>query len=164
MYACGCVCMDVCLHCRLCIPPQVSSPQLLLGRLVFSLWLRLWWTLDDGDDGGGVETRRRGQQVAPPGLQTPGESLESRQARAEALQLFPHPGVLCAESIHLPLKLHFLLLQGLALGNPFDPAAGGVPPVLQGAAPLLQLLDLLAGHAAQVEVQLPYREGHEFTV
>ena len=102
--------------------------------------------------------------MAPSGLQAPGEPLERSQACAEPLQLFPHAGVLRPEPLHLPLELRLLLFQGFALGDPFDPAASGVAPVLQGAPALLQLLDLLTGQAAQVEVQLSYREGHELAV
>lgn len=156
--------VDVCLHCMFCVPLQPPVLQLLLGWLVFSLWLRLWWTLHNGDDWGGVKARRSSQQVVPSCFQTSGKPLERSKARTQALQLFSHAGVLGPQPLHFSLELHFLLLQGFALGHPLDPATGGIAPILQCASALLQFLDFVSRQATQEEVQLPDWEGHELAV
>lgn len=155
--------MCVCIACSASI---ANTPVLwlLLGWLVFSLWLRLRWALHDGDDWGGVKAWRRSQEVVPPCFQTPGKPLERSKACTQALQLFSHAGIFGPQPLHLSLELHFLLLQGFALGHPLDPAAGGIAPILQRASALLQFLDFITREAPQEKVQLPDWQGHELAV
>lgn len=171
MYAYGCRCRFA-LHVPRPSPAPLPPPttttttvrRLLLRWLVFSLRLRLRWTLHNGDDRGGVKTRRCSQQVVPSCFQTSGKPLERGEARTQALQLFPHAGILRPQPLHLSLELHFLLLQGFALGHPLDPATGGIAPVLQRASALLQFLDFISRQATQEEVQFPDRQRHELAV
>lgn len=56
------VSLQVCVCIAGCVPlplPGLLPEVSVLGRLAVPLWLLLGWTLDDGDDRGGVEARGR---------------------------------------------------------------------------------------------------------
>lgn len=116
--------------------------------------------LDDGNHAGGSPLAWR----EGPMSHSPGEALQGLVLGSQGVQLQPHAGVFTSQLVHLLLQLYLLSLQLLLLGDTFDAAAGGVPPVLQGPPPLLQPHHVLLGQPAQVLVELSHGHGDQLIV